>query len=62
MVWMDSGPGTLRSTRRRPRVGRDLVDIKLVVFDLAGTLIDHGSLAPLEAFVETFHGYGVELA
>lgn len=34
--------------------------IKLVVFDWAGTLVDHGSRAPALAFVETFAQFGVE--
>ncbi|MFV0474684.1 MAG: HAD-IA family hydrolase, partial [Pikeienuella sp.] len=34
--------------------------IRLVVFDWAGTLVDHGSRAPALAFVETFAGFGVE--
>lgn len=34
--------------------------IKLVVFDWAGTLVDHGSRAPALAFVETFARFGVE--
>lgn len=33
--------------------------VKLVVFDWAGTLIDHGSRAPVLAFVESFAHFGV---
>lgn len=33
--------------------------IRLVVFDWAGTLIDHGSRAPALAFVEAFRGFGI---
>ena len=36
-------------------------DIKLVIFDWAGTTIDHGSLAPLAAFVEAFARHGVQV-
>ncbi|MEM7269117.1 MAG: phosphonoacetaldehyde hydrolase [Pseudomonadota bacterium] len=35
--------------------------IRLVVFDWAGTLVDHGSRAPVLAFVETFAAFGVEV-
>ncbi len=34
--------------------------IRAVVFDWAGTLVDHGSRAPALAFVEAFAGFGVE--
>ena len=37
------------------------VDVKLVVFDWAGTTIDHGSLAPLAAFIEAFAQCGVQV-
>ena len=33
--------------------------IRLVIFDWAGTLVDHGSRAPALAFVETFAKFGV---
>jgi phosphonoacetaldehyde hydrolase len=33
--------------------------VKLVVFDWAGTTIDHGSMAPLAAFARTFALHGV---
>jgi len=32
-----------------------------VVFDWSGTTIDHGSMAPVEAFVELFRRHGVEI-
>ena len=35
--------------------------VKAVVFDWAGTVVDHGSLAPMGAFVETFAGFGVDV-
>jgi phosphonoacetaldehyde hydrolase len=35
--------------------------IRAVIFDWAGTVIDHGSLAPMNAFVETFAEFGVAL-
>ena len=34
--------------------------IRLVVFDWAGTLVDHGSRAPALAFVEAFARFGVK--
>ncbi len=36
-------------------------EIKAVIFDWAGTLVDFGSRAPMGAFVETFAEFGVEL-
>ena len=38
------------------------IDVKLVVFDWAGTTIDHGSLAPLAAFIEVFAQRGVKVS
>jgi phosphonoacetaldehyde hydrolase len=35
--------------------------IRLVVFDWAGTAVDHGSRAPLTAFVRAFASWGVEI-
>lgn len=36
--------------------------LKAVIFDWAGTVVDHGSLAPMGAFVETFAEFGVEIS
>ncbi len=36
--------------------------IKLVVFDWAGTAVDHGCVAPLQAFVELFARHGVQVS
>lgn len=36
-------------------------DISAVIFDLAGTTVDYGSLAPAEAFVELFARHGVRI-
>jgi len=36
--------------------------VKLVVFDLAGTVLDYGSRAPAEAFVELFKRHGVSIS
>lgn len=35
--------------------------VQAVLFDWAGTVVDHGSRAPVEAFKKLFHRYGVEL-
>jgi phosphonoacetaldehyde hydrolase len=35
--------------------------VKAAIFDWAGTVVDHGSLAPMGAFVETFAEFGVEI-
>jgi phosphonoacetaldehyde hydrolase len=35
--------------------------LKAVVFDWAGTVIDHGSLAPMGVFVKAFAKFGVEI-
>lgn len=35
--------------------------IKLVIFDWAGTTIDHGCFAPISAFIKAFQACGVEL-
>ncbi|UDL94138.1 phosphonoacetaldehyde hydrolase [Lichenihabitans sp. PAMC28606] len=36
--------------------------VKAIVFDWAGTVVDHGSLAPMGAFVETFGEFGVTIS
>lgn len=36
--------------------------IRLVVFDWAGTTVDHGSCAPVAPFVSAFAGHGVEVS
>ena len=38
-----------------------MTNIKLVVFDMAGTIIDHGCFAPIVAFVEAFSQMGITL-
>jgi phosphonoacetaldehyde hydrolase len=42
----------------RPYAGR----IQAVVFDWAGTIVDHGSRAPMGVFVEVFKRFGVEIS
>ncbi len=36
--------------------------IKLVVFDMAGTIVDHGCMAPITAFVEAFRRMGITVS
>jgi len=36
--------------------------VKAVIFDLAGTVVDHGSRAPMGAFVRAFGEFGVEIS
>ncbi len=36
--------------------------LKAVIFDWAGTVVDHGSRAPMGAFVEAFASLGVEIS
>jgi phosphonoacetaldehyde hydrolase len=36
--------------------------VRAVVFDWAGTVVDHGSLAPMGVFVEAFAEFGVEIS
>ena len=38
------------------------MQLKAVIFDWAGTVIDHGSLAPMGAFVEAFAEFGIALS
>ncbi|RFB79892.1 phosphonoacetaldehyde hydrolase [Methylovirgula sp. 4M-Z18] len=39
-----------------------MTNLKAVIFDWAGTLVDYGSLAPMGAFVETFAEFGVSIS
>jgi len=39
-----------------------LNQVKAVIFDWAGTVVDYGSMAPMGAFVETFAEFGVTIA
>ncbi len=36
--------------------------IRLVVFDLAGTTVDHGCIAPVAAFVRGFKNFGIDIS
>ena len=40
---------------------KSLQHVKSVVFDWAGTMVDHGSLAPMGVFVEAFRRFGLEI-
>jgi len=69
--WAD---GTGASTGFPDRRGGDLwsfrlatvkgaaMQLKAVIFDWAGTVVDHGSLAPMGAFVKVFAEFGVSLS
>jgi phosphonoacetaldehyde hydrolase len=37
------------------------MQLKAVIFDWAGTVVDHGSLAPMGAFVEAFAAFGIAI-
>ncbi|MFO1211056.1 MAG: phosphonoacetaldehyde hydrolase [Amaricoccus sp.] len=39
-----------------------MTKLQAVVFDWAGTMIDHGSLAPMGVFVKAFAKFGVEIS
>lgn len=39
-----------------------MVKVEAVIFDWAGTLIDFGSRAPVDAFIETFDRFGVAVS
>ncbi|MES2532772.1 MAG: phosphonoacetaldehyde hydrolase [Pseudomonadota bacterium] len=36
--------------------------LQAVIFDWAGTLVDHGSLAPTQIFVEAFASFGIQVS
>lgn len=38
-----------------------MTKLKAVIFDWAGTVVDHGSLAPMGVFVEAFAEFGVKI-
>ena len=40
----------------------DQTRIELVVFDLGGTIVDHGCMAPVTAFVNAFRGLDIEIS
>ena len=40
----------------------DQTRIELVVFDLAGTIVDHGCMAPVVAFIDAFRGFEIEIS
>lgn len=39
----------------------DLPPIRLVIFDLGGTIVDHGCQAPVRAFIDAFRRAGIEV-
>jgi phosphonoacetaldehyde hydrolase len=44
------------------RAQRPAGPIQAVILDWAGTTVDHGSIAPVMAFIETFRLHGVEIS
>lgn len=44
------------------RAHRPAGPIKAVILDWAGTTVDHGSIAPVMAFIETFRLHGVDIS
>ncbi len=44
------------------RAQRPAGPIKAIILDWAGTTVDHGSIAPVMAFVETFRLHGVDIS
>ena len=36
-------------------------EVKAVVFDWAGTMVDFGSFAPMKSFVAAFEAFGVDV-
>jgi hypothetical protein len=53
-------PPVLTALRRVPRPAASHVagPVKAVIFDWAGTIVDHGSTAPVQAFIEAFKRFG----
>jgi len=41
---------------------KKLKNIKAVIFDWAGTIIDYGCMAPTQVFIEVFHSKGLQLS
>jgi hypothetical protein len=52
---------TINENRRAHRGGK-MSGLQAVAFDWAGTMIDHGSLAKMGVFVQTFAEFGVEIS
>ena len=72
LVMVTSGTGASTGFGIAERVIGDLLDlkgsggmsfpVKAVVFDWAGTMVDFGCMAPVEALIEVFAGEGVALS
>lgn len=48
-------------TTASPSTSHSLAPLQAVIFDWAGTLVDFGSLAPTQIFVEAFATFGIDL-
>jgi hypothetical protein len=59
-AFLRSAPPVLTALRRAPRPAASHVagPVKAVIFDWAGTIVDHGSTAPVQAFIEAFKRFG----
>src|SRR5436190_14020266 len=56
------GDDALVRDRRADAGGAGMMRIQAVIFDWAGTTVDHGSLAPVRAVTEVFRGRGVAVS
>lgn len=61
---MSSPPRTVNAAASTSSTPASTVDARLqaVIFDWAGTLVDHGSLAPTQIFADAFATFGIDLA
>lgn len=56
------GGSAMDHDNQKPAAATAFLHLRAVVFDWAGTLVDHGSRAPMGAFVETFADFGVDIS
>ena len=52
---------SIASPETRALAAADLSPLQAVIFDWAGTLVDFGSLAPTQIFVEAFATFGIDI-
>ena len=62
MIWADSAPAAGSLSSSLAADSRGDVRLRAVIFDWAGTVIDHGSFAPVVALVEAFRSSGIEIS
>ena len=58
----DDGVRARREVLGEPVMSRTPPRIRAILFDWAGTTVDHGSRAPVEVFLEVFRRAGVEIS